>query len=265
MDLNGRTVLLTGATGGLGRAIAKSLAERGAKLVLSSRKGAELEELAASLPADGHRTIVADLANEGESDRLLEAAGDVDVLVANAALPGTGRIESFSEEEVARAIRVNLEVPMQMARALVPAMSKRDEGHLVFISSLSGKVPSPRGSVYNATKFGLRGFAHALRGDLASRGIGVSLVLPGFIRDAGMFAESGTKAPPGLGTCSPEEVGEGVAKAIEGNRAEVTVATIQQKLLSGFALRYPAIAMRVQRGSGERTADKLAAGQSDKR
>lgn len=265
MDLSGRTVLLTGATGGLGRAIARALAERGAKLVLSSRKQTELDELAGSLPGDGHRTVVADLANAGETDRVLEAAGDVDVLVANAALPGTGRIESFSEEELARAIHVNLESPLQMTRALVPAMRERGAGHLVFISSLSGKVPSPRGSVYNATKFGLRGFAHALRGDLAAAGIGVSLVLPGFIRDAGMFAESGTKAPPGLGTCSPEQVGEGVVRAIEGNKAEVTVATVQQKLLSGFAVRYPAIAMRVQQGSGERTADKLAAGQADKR
>ena len=91
MDLHGRTALLTGATGGLGRAIATALAARGAKLILSSRKTEELVKLARSLPGGGHTTLVADLAEEGAALALLEQAGDVDVLVANAALPASGR------------------------------------------------------------------------------------------------------------------------------------------------------------------------------
>ena len=87
-------------------------------------------------------------------------------------------------------------------------------GHLVFVSSLSGKARKPRCSIYNATKFGLRGFALGLRTDLAPQGIGVSLVSPGFMRDAGMFADSGAKPPPGLGTATPDQVAAAVVRAI---------------------------------------------------
>ena len=100
MELEGKRVLLSGATGGLGNAIAQELAANGAKLVLSSRRQKELGELARSLPggAERHEAIVADLAEDGAASKLVRDAGDVDVLVANAALPGTGRLDSFSRE-----------------------------------------------------------------------------------------------------------------------------------------------------------------------
>src|ERR1700755_3258138 len=191
MEIAGRTALLTGATGGLGRAIARGLAGAGATLVLSGRREDDLLARAESLPGDDHRVIVADLAEDGEAEKLAAAAEGVDILVANAGLPGTGRLPEFSAEEVKRALRVNLEAPMLLARALYPGMLERRAGHLVFVSSLSGKSASPRTSVYNATKFGLRGFALGLRSDLAPRGIGVSLVSPGFVRDAGIFSDTG--------------------------------------------------------------------------
>src|SRR4029079_19326206 len=111
MELNGKTALLTGATGGLGRAIAEALAAKGTTLVLSSRKGPELEELAGSLPGD-HRTVVSDLAEEGEALRLLEAAGEIDALIANAGLPASGKLDGFTQEQLGRALRVNLEAPV---------------------------------------------------------------------------------------------------------------------------------------------------------
>ena len=109
MDLGGRTALLTGATGGLGRAIATALAARVARLILSSRKAEELVKLARSLPGGGHTTLVSDLGEEGAALALLEQAGDIDVLVANAALPASGRLEGFSQDEIGHALRVNLE------------------------------------------------------------------------------------------------------------------------------------------------------------
>jgi short-subunit dehydrogenase len=266
VELSGTKVLLTGATGGLGRATARVLAARGARLVLSSRKGDDLAELAESLAGQGHRTIVADLAVENAAQGLVAEAGEVDVLVANAGLPAGGRLERFSQEDLTRALRVNLEAPIKMARELVPAMRERRSGHLVFISSLQGKVAFSRTSVYTATKFGLRGFALALRDELWGTGVDVSLVLPGFIREAGMFAESGAgRAPAGLGTSSPEEVGEGVATAIERNRAEVAVAPIRQRLAASFAHRRPRLASRATRVSAGRVADDVARGQADKR
>jgi short-subunit dehydrogenase len=257
-------VLLTGATGGLGRAIAGTLAARGAQLVLSSRKPDELAALADSLPGEGHRTVVADLAVEGAGERLINGAGEVDVLVANAGLPGGGQLDRYSADQLAASLRVNLQAPLEMTRALLPALRARGSGHLVYISSLQAKVAFPRSSVYSATKFGLRGFALSLREDLWGTGIGVSVVLPGFIRDAGMFADSGAKAPGGLGTSSPEEVGEGVATAIERNRGEVQVAPVLQRLGAGFAHRRPHLAARITRRNAARAADRVIEGQAGK-
>ena len=126
MELRGKTVLLTGATGGLGRAIATALADRGASLVLSSRKGEELERLASELPGE-HRVAVADLAEPGAALKLLADAGEIDVLVANAGLPGAGQARGLHEDEVQRALRVNLEGPMLMTHALLPRMIEREE------------------------------------------------------------------------------------------------------------------------------------------
>jgi short-subunit dehydrogenase len=268
MELDGKRVLLSGATGGLGRAIAQELAAEGARLVLSSRKEDDLRELARSLPggARRHKAIVADLAKEGAAAKLVRDAGNVHALIANAALPATGELDSFTKKELERALRVNFEAPIAMSHALAPKFAKRGEGHLVFISSLSGKVSSPRSSLYSATKFGLRGFAFGLREDLHPHGVGVSVVSPGFVREAGMFADAGSKAPPGFGTTTPKKVGRAVVRAIERNENEITVAPRRQRALVEFGYRHPELAARVQRrGGADRMADELAAGQKDKR
>jgi short-subunit dehydrogenase len=267
MELAGRIALLTGATGGLGRAIAAALAERGAMLALSARSAEALEALAAELPGDGHRALPADLAEPGAAETLAAEAGEVDVLIANAGLPGAGLLTDFASEEVTRALRVNLEAPMLLARALYPPMLERGSGHLVFVSSLSGKVASPRTSVYNATKFGLRGFALGMRTDLSPRGVGVSLVTPGFVREAGMFADSGAKPPPGMGTTTPDRVGAAVVKAIERDKVEIVVAPLPLRAVSHFGLATPGISVRAQSGSaGQKAAKAVADGHpSEKR
>lgn len=263
MELAGRTALLTGATGGLGRAIAAALAGRGATLALSARNREALEALAAELPGEGHRVLPADLAEPGAAEKLAAEAGEVDVLLANAGLPGAGLLTDFTPEEVTRALRVNLEAPMLMARALYPAMLERGSGHLVFVSSLSGKVASPRTSIYNATKFGLRGFALGLRTDLGPQGIGVSLVSPGFVREAGMFADSGAKPPPGMGTATPAQVGAATVRAIERDKVEIVVAPLPLRALSHFSLATPSVAVRAQSGAaGQKAAKAVADGHS---
>ncbi len=265
MDLDTRKVLLTGATGGLGRAIAKALASRGAKLVLSSRKAEELDQLARALPGAGHATVVSDLAEEGAALALLEQAGDIDVLVANAGLPASGRLEAFSQDEIGRALRVNLESPVRMTRELLPGWQQRGRGHFVFISSISGFAATPRASVYAATKFGLRGFALNLREDLRGSGVGVSVITPGAIREAGMFAESGAAPPPGLGTGTPGQVAGAVVRAIEHNKSEISVAPVRQRALARFAMLAPEISGRLAGSVAAKAADAIAAGQTDKR
>ena len=265
MQIAGKTVLLTGATGGLGRAIAAALAARGAHVLLSSRKQDELDQLAASLVGSGHRTIVTDLDGEGAGLALLKEAGEIDVLVANAALPASGKLDSFTAEEIDRALRVNLETPIQMTRELIPAFTARRSGHFVFVSSLYGKTASARASLYAATKFGLRGFALCLRDDLGPAGVGVSVVCPGVIRDAGMYAESGAPPPPLIGTGTPEQVGDAVVTAIERNRGEIDVAPLRQRALARFAMNAPELASCLAGDVATKVADQVAAGQSDKR
>jgi short-subunit dehydrogenase len=266
MDLSGRSALLTGATGGLGRAIAAALAGRRVELTLSGRKAEALEALAAELPGEGHRVLPADLAEAGAAEKLAAEAGGVEILVANAGLPATGRLTEFSSAQLTGALRVNLEAPMLLARALEPSMLERGSGHMVFISSLSGKAPSPLSSVYNATKFGLRGFALGLRADLDPQGIGVSIVSPGTIREAGMYSDSGAPPIKGLGTGSPQQVADAVVRAIEKNKVEIAVAPPQQRFLAHFGLASPGVAVKAASGdAGQKAAAIVAEGQKNKR
>lgn len=263
MNLNGTTVLLTGATGGIGHAIARRLHRAGASLVLTGRRTDVLEPLAEEL---GARALAVDLADRADVERLVAEAGEVDIVVANAALPASGKLTSFTEAEIDRALEVNLRAPIVMTRHYAETFAARGRGHFVFISSLAGKAGSPQASLYNATKFGLRGFGQGLRAEMAAQGVGVSVVFPGFIRDAGMFADSGATLPKGVGTSSPEQVAEAVAIAIEKDRGELDVAPIGMRLGAKIAGLAPEIAMRVSRRAGaDEIAHSVASGQTGKR
>ena len=263
MLISGSTVLLTGASGGLGQAIARALRQRGANLILTGRRVEVLEPLASELDA---RALAVDLAAPAEVERLVAEAGDVDILVANAALPASGALSSFTVEEIDRALAVNLRAPIVLAHGLAPAMVERGRGHLLFMSSLAGKAATPATSLYNATKYGLRGFASALRADLRASGVGVSAVFPGFIRDAGMFAEADVKLPAGVGTRSPEHVAHAVLAAIERNRGEVDVAPLPLRVSAAFAGLAPDLAAALARRLGsEEITRQMEAGQRTKR
>ena len=265
VQLGGARILVTGTTGGIGGAIARALHERGAQVLLSGRRRDALDELAASLGGRAE-ALVADLADRDGPTRLADAAGAVDVLVANAALPASGRVEDFDHDQIDRALDVNLRAPIQLTRALLPGMLERGRGHVVFVSSLSGKAASPRSGIYSATKFGLRGFAAGLREDVEPLGIGVTVVFPGFVSDAGLFADSGVKLPPWVGTRTPEQVAAAVVSGIERERAEVDVAPLGLRLGTRIAGLAPVTAARVQRWLGSaRIADALADAQRDKR
>jgi short-subunit dehydrogenase len=263
MNIGGRTVLLTGASGGLGQAIARALATRGARLVLTARRVEVLETLAEET---GSRALACDLSDPAAVERLVADAGPVDVLVANAGIPGSGRIDSFTPEQIDRALDVNLRAPMVLARLLCEGMAERGGGHMVFVSSLNGKAATAGSSIYSATKFGLRGFAQGLREDLRPRGIGVSTVFPGFIRDAGMFHESGARLPSYIGTKRPQDVGAAVVRAIEHDRSEIDVAPLGLRLGTAFTGLAPELSAIVQRRLGAaELAGQFERGQRDKR
>jgi short-subunit dehydrogenase len=263
VNLGGRTVLLTGATGGIGHAIARAAAARGARLVLTGRRAEVLEPLAAEVSG---RAVACDLSRADEVERLLGEVGNADALVANAALPASGRLSSFSVEEIDAALAVNLRAPIVLARGLSAGMTARGSGHIVFISSLSGKTASVGGSVYSATKFGLRGFALGLREDLRGTGVGVSTVFPGFISDAGMFHEAGVELPGYVATRTPEQVADAVVRAIERDRSEIAVAPLGMRVGAAVAGLLPELAGRVQRRLGsDQVAEAMAEGQRGKR
>lgn len=265
MSLVSGRVLVTGATGGIGHAIARAFAARGAELTLTGRRLDLLEPLAATV---GGRAIACDISDREQLAQLTADALEqrFDVIVANAAVPASGLLTELTIEQVDRMLEVNLRAPIALTHALVPQMIERRSGHLVFMSSLSGRSAGPYSSLYSATKFGLRGFALSLREDLRTHGVGVSTVYPGFIRDAGMFADAGVKLPFGVGTRSPEDVANAVIRAIERNRAEIDVAPLGLRLGASFAGVAPELAASVTRIAGStKIAAGLAAGQVNKR
>lgn len=264
MKITSDTVaLVTGANGGIGQAIARALHRAGAKLVLSGRRE---EALAPVVRETGARVVVADLQKREDVSRLIRESGEVDILVANAALPASGPLLDFTEEQIDRALEVNLRAPLVMARHLGEKMRERGSGQIVFISSIAGKVASTGTALYSATKFGLRGLSLGLREDLHGSGVGVTTVFPGFIRDAGMFADTGVALPPGVGTRSPEDVAAAVLEAVRDNPAEIDVAAIEQRAGAFLAGVSPALAGLVGRvARADVLSAKIADGQRSKR
>ncbi len=247
VNLYGARVLLTGATGGIGHAIARALRARGAELVLTGRRTDVLADLAAEV---GGTTIACDLSDATALTKLMAEVGDIDVLVANAALPGVGAMVDYTEDDIDRDLDVNLRAPIVLTQWATKQMVPRGRGHIVLIGSISGRATSPLSSMYNATKFGLRGFALAHRDDLHGTGVGISIVEPGFVSDAGMFADSGMPLPKGVKAVRPEAVAAKVVRAIDKDLGEVMVAPTSLKVLSAVALVAPGFASAVGRKAG---------------
>lgn len=252
--LTGRRVLVTGASGGLGEAIVRRLATDGAHVIATGRRGDALDRLAETFGAE---PLVCDLADRDALQPLLDAAASVDVLVCNAALPATGPLDDFTVVQIDRALDVNLRAPILLARAAAAAMADRRSGHIVFVSSMGAKVVGPALGIYAATKAGLRALALALRQDLHPSGVGVSVVFPGPIRDAGMWADAGLPTPRGAGKPrSPDALAAAIVEAIVHNRAEVDVAAWSVRAGAVLAQLRPSWFIALGRRSG---ADGIAA------
>lgn len=247
MDLSGARVLITGATGGIGGAIARAFHSCEAELVLTGRRTDVLHDLAAEI---GGKTIAADLADPAAVADLMEKAGGIDVLVANAALPGDGALDTFTQAEIDRSLDINLRAPIVLSQWAAEQMRPRGRGHIVLIGSLAGRAASPRMSLYNTAKFGLRGFALAYREELRGTGVGVSLIAPGFVSEAGMFADSGNQLPPGMRAVSPDDVAKAVVRSIDKDLGEVAVAPPELKAMSMLAVAAPRVSAAVQRRLG---------------
>jgi|1185.fasta_scaffold123448_2 short-subunit dehydrogenase len=230
MQLDGAVVLVTGASGGIGRATAHLLAARGAHVVVTGREQAELRDLAQSI---GGTALTEDLRDPGAADRLVAGAraarGRLDGVVANAGLGHAGPVTEMSAARVATVVDVNVRSTLQLARAAAAAFAEqaaagdaRPRG-LVFVSSIAGAVGVPGESVYSATKAAVESFAVVLREELRPDGVSVSRVLPGVV-DTAFFERRGApydrRFPRPM---RPERVARAVVGALESGRPRTVV------------------------------------------
>ena len=184
-DLTGKTALVTGATGGIGAEIARALHARGAHVVLSGTREPVLQELAGELGARTS-TVTANLSDPAAVDGLIEAAEaaagqPIDILVANAGITRDGLLLRMKDEDWEQVIKVNLESYFRLARAAMKGMMRRRFGRIIGITSVVGVTGNPGQANYAASKAGMIGFSKALGQEVASRGITVNCVAPGFI------------------------------------------------------------------------------------
>ena len=184
-DLTGKTALVTGATGGIGAEIAKALHAQGAHVVLSGTREAVLQEKAAEL---GERVsiVVANLSDSAAVDGLIEAAetaagAPLDIVVANAGITKDGLLMRMKDEDWSQVLKVNLESYFRLSRAAMRGMMKRRHGRIIGITSVVGVMGNPGQANYAASKAGMIGFSKALAQEVATRGITVNCVAPGFI------------------------------------------------------------------------------------
>ncbi|MGN6271051.1 MAG: 3-oxoacyl-[acyl-carrier-protein] reductase [Sphingomonas sp.] len=187
-DLTGMTALVTGASGGIGSAIAKALAGQGARLALSGSNAEKLTAFRGEL-GGSHVAVPANLSDPVAVDNLVPAAvealgGKLDILVNNAGVTRDNLVMRMKDEEWDQVIRVNLEAAFRLARAAARPMMKARFGRIVSITSVVGQTGNPGQANYAASKAGLVGMSKALAQELASRGITVNCVAPGFIRSA---------------------------------------------------------------------------------
>ena len=212
-DLSGKTALVTGASGGLGGAIARALHAQGARVILSGTRQAALEVLAEEL-GDRAPLVVCDLGDSAAVESLVgvaEAAGGapLDILVANAGITRDGLLLRMKDEDWAAVMRVNLESYFRLSRAALRGMMRRRAGRIIGITSVVGVTGNPGQTSYAASKAGMIGFSKALAQEVASRNITVNCVAPGFIASPMTDALNDDQKVQILATIPQGRLGEG--------------------------------------------------------
>ena len=253
-DLNGRTALVTGASGGLGTHIARRLAREGMNVAVSGRREDALAEVASELSALGVKSaaVPADLSDLNQVDALVEgvesALGSVDVLVNNAGVEAIGAFTTYTREELTSMVDVNLTAPLLLTHRLTPGMLARGRGHVVFIASVAGKVGPAFNEPYAATKAGLVGLTQSLRAEYLHAPVGFSVVCPGFIAGDGMYArmaEEGHRSNRMMGETTTEKIAGAVVRAIRDDRAEILESGAPLRPMLALAQLAPGLIERV--------------------
>ena len=223
MNLRNKTVVITGASSGIGRAAALEFARRGANLVIAARRAELLDEVAAECRKLGVmcRTVVTDVTKPEECRRLMETAGDVDVLVNNAGFAIFDAIETARPEDFDSMMQTNYLGAVWCSQAALPGMLRRGSGTIVMVASIAGMMGYARMGGYCATKFAMIGFAEALRDEVIGRGVRVAIVCPG-TTDTAFFVKAERGKMPGASrlilAVRPEHVARTICASAEDGK-----------------------------------------------
>ena len=244
-SIKGKTIIVTGASTGVGEATAKLCVREGANVVLAARDRKALDALAAVL-GPRSRAVVTDVSKHADCEALmntaLEAFGRIDGLVNNAGYNSRGTVESVALENIERIIEVNLKAPIRLSKLVLPHLRASGGGAIVNVASLAGRVPLDHEATYTASKFGLRGFSFAMAEELAGSGITVSVVSPGPIETGFILNE--IEDVPDMVFSQPMATADDVARAIvaslEDGRRE-RVMNFASGLLAHVAYLAPSI------------------------
>jgi short-subunit dehydrogenase len=227
--LEGKKVLLTGGSRGIGPIIAEYLTAHGSIVAIAARSKSNLQEIATNLNNKGHsiEVFAVDLKDGSQREQLvtdvLNKFGTIDILINNAGLETEGGYTELPWTSIQENIEVNLIAPMALTHRILPIMLKNKAGHIVNIASIAAKSGAPYAAVYSGTKAGLAEWTRALRLELTGTGVTFSTIFPGYIREVGMFAKFGMSPPWIVGSCSPYQVATAVVTAIKKSRKEIIV------------------------------------------
>jgi dehydrogenase/reductase SDR family member 7B len=268
MNFQDRIVWITGASSGIGEALAYAFHQAGARLILSARREDELKRVQAAcgggpntrvLPLDMSRT--SDLTENARA--ALSMFGGIDVLVLNAGISQRSLARDTDDSVYRRLMEVNFFGPEALTRAVLPSMLEKKSGHVVVISSIAGKFGVPLRTGYSATKFALHGFYEALRAEEGRNGISVTLVCPGYIRtEISVSALKGdgslhAKMDPELAQGMPaEECARQILSAVARKKEDVTIAAPREKLLVYLKRFAPGLVSRMVAGRSRPNTEK---------
>lgn len=253
-DVANSTAILTGAGGGIGPSIAEELAKAKVNLVLASPSPAEIERVSSEV-AQWHKeviTVQTDVRNpqalHALTERATERFGAVDILINNAGINNVLSYHKLRTEDINDILQIDLIAPMLLSRLLLPGMLRRGRGHIVNMSSISGKVALPFCGPYAAAKAGLIAFTHSIRSEYRDSGVSASVVCPGFVQ-AGIYKklvdETALEVPRLVGTSAAGKVAEAVLYAIKHDRSEVVVSPWRTRMTTLLAELSPVLAERL--------------------
>ncbi|MFQ4144599.1 SDR family NAD(P)-dependent oxidoreductase [Chlorogloeopsis sp. ULAP02] len=254
-SIAGKTVLLTGASGGIGAFIARTLAKEKATVIGIARSQERLDQIRAEIEFAGGKgiTIPFDISKVEELPSLVqqvnEVVGPIDILINNAAIEKYRPFQNYSFKDIQSILVTNLMAGMELTRLILPSMLERNSGHIVNIASGSGKKGAPYNSIYSASKAGLIMWTDAVRQELINTSVGITVVCPGYTK-AGMFLKFGLPSPKLARVSEPKAVAIAVVEAIKQNKAEVILDGVLTRLLFSNIQLFPEFGDAIYRWIG---------------